>query len=93
MSQERISKESLFNEVLIKAYQFIDEDEMATDFDGASKIMDQYAEQESIRFAEWIWSEGWQPYDGHDHWINTSQGNITKWTPELFQLFKNHQSK
>lgn len=41
-------------------------------------------------FAEWYPSEGWQNYDGHDRWINPSEGNSVLTTSQLLEKYLSH---
>src|ERR1700688_1330786 len=50
-------------------------------------IMDEYAQQQAVSFIEWAWNNGWQPYDAHDRWINTDQGNVVLPTPSVYESF------
>lgn len=38
-------------------------------------------------FTEWYPSEGWQNYDGHDRWINPSEGNSVLTTSQLLEKY------
>jgi hypothetical protein len=58
-----------------------------------SKSMDNYAKQQAVSFIEWAWNNGWQPYDAHDRWINTDQGNVVLPTPSVYESFLIAQTK
>lgn len=54
----------------------------------SSKIsVDEQAVVIAIGFAEWVFENKWEQYDGYDRWINPSQTMDVYSTRELFELF------
>lgn len=61
-----------------------------------NQVKDLIAENEQLKkdvfgFAEWVVSEGWEHYDGHDRWINQRQNDKVVETHQLYKLFKNEK--
>jgi hypothetical protein len=62
--------------------------------DRVKEAMDEYAEQQSIEFAEWIDESGYEPILVNNERYFTRLGQRPKHTPkELYQLFLNDQNK
>lgn len=59
------------------------------------KSMEEYAEERSIGFAEWLHPDEngnhWQMYDGHDRWINLKTDEVLE-TKQLYQQYLNQRS-
>ncbi len=52
-----------------------------------------YGDIEDIKFGVWLGSNGWQPYDGQDRWINLKAGNVVTPITELFADYKKENTQ
>ena len=47
-----------------------------------------YRDIDDIMFGVWLGANGWQPYDGHDRWVNLKANNIIVPITELSADYK-----